>query len=100
MVQLHTKNLHLHHDIDLQAIAASCKGYVGADLEALCREATRFAYRRVSDTNEDDSIIITRMEDWESARAEVHPSITRGITTEIKKVTWDDIGGLKDLKVR
>lgn len=97
ILELHTKNLHLDHDVELQAIAASCKGYVGADLEALCREATRFAYRRVSDT-EDDSIIMTRMEDWESARAEVRPSMTRGITTEIKKVTWDDIGGLKDLK--
>lgn len=98
ILELHTKNLHLDHDVDLQVIAAYCKGYVGADLEALCREATRFAYRRVSDTNEDDNIIMTIMEDWESARAEVHPSMTRGITTEIKKVTWDDIGGLKDLK--
>jgi len=40
------------------------------------------------------------MEDWESARSMVSPSITRGVTKEISIVSWDDIGGLKDLKVR
>lgn len=39
------------------------------------------------------------MEDWKSARSVVGPSITRGVTVEIPKVTWEDIGGLKELKI-
>ena len=40
------------------------------------------------------------MEDWKYATYEVGPSMTRGVTKEFKKVSWDDIGGLKDLKKR
>lgn len=40
------------------------------------------------------------MEDWKNARSLVQPSITRGITVEIPKVTWKDIGGLKDVKTK
>lgn len=105
ILELHMKNLlldsktfQLDHDVDLQAIAASCNGYVGADLEALCGEAVRLAYRRVSETPKDASVIKLTMEDWKHATDEVGPSMTRGVTKEFKKVLWDDIGGLKDLK--
>ncbi|RWW76694.1 hypothetical protein BHE74_00015194 [Ensete ventricosum] len=97
LLQLYSKNLQLDENVDLQSIAASCNGYVGADLEALCREAARFAYRRLLDSRNKDALIL-KMEDWENARAEVGPSMTRGITKEVSKVSWDDIGGLKDLK--
>ncbi|XP_064968351.1 cell division control protein 48 homolog B-like isoform X1 [Musa acuminata AAA Group] len=97
ILELYSKNLQLDENVDLQSIAASCNGYVGADLEALCREAARFAYRRLSDSRDKDALIL-KMEDWENARAEVGPSMTRGITKEVSKVSWDDIGGLKDLK--
>lgn len=40
------------------------------------------------------------MEDWESARSLVKASMIRGVTKEAPTVSWDDIGGLKDLKVR
>jgi SpoVK/Ycf46/Vps4 family AAA+-type ATPase len=40
------------------------------------------------------------MEDWESARSEAKASMIRGVTKEAPTVSWDDIGGLKDLKVR
>ena len=96
--QLYTKKLSLDPEVDLQGIAASCNGYVGADLEALCREATLSAVRS-SDANEVAGVHLT-MEDWKHARSIVGPSITRGVTVEIPKVSWEDIGGLKDLKVR
>lgn len=86
-------------NVDLLAIAASCNGYVGADLEALCREAARFAHRRMLSCAGDGDSLVLRMEDWECARVEVGPSMTRGVTKEVLKVSWDDIGGLKDLKV-
>lgn len=85
-------------EVDLQAIAASCNGFVGADLEALCREAVMAALQRCSGTSENSTISLIT-EDWKHARSIVGPSMTRGITVEVPNVTWDDIGGLKDLKV-
>lgn len=84
--------------VDLQAVAASCNGYVGADLEALCREATLVAHGRSSDSSDSTAFSLT-MDDWKHAKSVVGPSVTRGVTVEIPKVTWDDIGGLKCLKV-
>lgn len=97
IVQLYTKKLPLDPEVDLQGIAASCNGYVGADLEALCREAALSAVRS-SDANEVGGVHLT-MDDWKHARSIIGPSITRGVTVEIPKVSWEDIGGLKDLKV-
>ncbi|KAF8658797.1 hypothetical protein HU200_059284 [Digitaria exilis] len=96
ILKLYAKNLHLDEKVDLQMIAAFCNGYVGADLEALCREAAKLAYHRMLDRGE--KVLKILMEDWESARSMVGPSITRGVTKEISTVSWDDIGGLKDLK--
>ena len=101
VLQLYTRKLPLSPDVDLQAIAASCNGYVGADLEALCREAAMCAMdrSRYENKDEDDGVWCVTMQDWTKARAIVGPSITRGVTVEIPKVSWDDIGGLNDLKV-
>ncbi|KAJ0980169.1 hypothetical protein J5N97_008424 [Dioscorea zingiberensis] len=98
IIQLYAKNLPLDHNVDLQVVAASCNGYVGADLEALCREAARFAHRRCSIAGMGENELLVTMEDWDLARSEVGPSITRGVAKEVSKVSWDDIGGLKDLK--
>jgi SpoVK/Ycf46/Vps4 family AAA+-type ATPase len=66
----------------------------------LCREAIKSAVRRSlnakKDVKKDSSLM---MEDWKTASSLVQPSITRGITVEIPDVTWNDIGGLKDVKV-
>lgn len=100
IAQLCTRKLHLDSNVDLQAIAASCNGFVGADLEALCREAALPAIKRNLGANKDAGVFSLTTEDWKHARSVVRPSITRGVTVEIPKVTWEDIGGLKDLKVR
>ncbi|XP_057736841.1 cell division control protein 48 homolog B isoform X1 [Arachis stenosperma] len=97
ILKLYTKKIPLDPSVNIKIIAASCNGYVGADLEALCREATMFAIKR-SNTNEDAINFSLTMEDWQNARSIVGPSITRGVTVEVPKVTWEDIGGLKDLK--
>ncbi|XP_054823150.1 cell division control protein 48 homolog B-like [Prosopis cineraria] len=98
ILKLYTKKIPLDPGVDLKMIAASCNGYVGADLEALCREATILAAKRFKSENENASNLNIMMEDWNNARAMVGPSITRGVTVEIPKVTWEDIGGLKELK--
>lgn len=98
ILKLYTKNLHLDSTVDLQTIAASCNGYVGADLQALCREAALLAHRRLSNSSEDEKVHTLIMADWESARSQVRASMTRGVTKEVSTVLWDDIGGLQDLK--
>ncbi|GAA0154646.1 primary active transporter [Lithospermum erythrorhizon] len=94
ILKLYTKKLPLDATVDLSAIASSCNGYVGADIEALCREATFSAAR----SSESSSIRCLNMDDWEHAKSVVGPSITRGVTVEVPKITWEDIGGLKNLK--
>ncbi|KAK1305537.1 hypothetical protein QJS10_CPA10g01988 [Acorus calamus] len=98
ILELHSKKFQMDSGVDLQAIAASCNGYVGADLEALCREAARSACRRSPGLIDSRNIPTLLMEDWEYGRSQVPRSITRGITVELPKETWDDIGGLKELK--
>ncbi|KAI8013590.1 hypothetical protein LOK49_LG05G00681 [Camellia lanceoleosa] len=99
ILKLYTKKLPLDPSVDLRSIAASCNGYVGADLEALCREAAMSALRKSSDANEEAGMRSLTMDDWKHARSFFGPSITRGVTVEIPKVSWEDIGGLKNLKV-
>ncbi|KAK4357993.1 hypothetical protein RND71_023603 [Anisodus tanguticus] len=67
-------------------------------LKALCREAAMSAVRKCSDSNLEDDYYSINMDDWKHARSVVGPSITRGVTVEIPKVSWEDIGGLKDIK--
>uniref|UniRef100_A0A0D3G6Y7 AAA+ ATPase domain-containing protein n=1 Tax=Oryza barthii TaxID=65489 RepID=A0A0D3G6Y7_9ORYZ len=98
ILKLYTKNLHLGECVDLQSVAASCNGYVGADLQALCREAARRAYGRLSSSSESENVLTLIMEDWESAKSVAKNSVTRGVTKEIPAVSWDDIGGLKAVK--
>lgn len=89
----------MDQNVNLQVIAVSCNGYVGADLEALCQQAASLANCRSQNSTVDGCVLTVRMEDWESAKLEIGPSITRGITKEVPKVSWDDIGGLQELKV-
>ncbi|CAL5388159.1 unnamed protein product [Camellia sinensis] len=98
ILKLYTKKLPLDPSVDLRSIAASCNGYVGADLEALCRKAAMSAVRKSSDANEEAGMRSLTMDDWKHARSVLGPSITRGVTVEIPKVSWEDIGGLKNLK--
>ncbi|CAN1319486.1 Cell division control protein 48 homolog B [Linum perenne] len=97
ILKLYTKKLLLDTDVDLQSVAASCNGYVGADLEALCREATLSAIKSADASGGTGSLCL-RSVDWKHARSVVGPSITRGVTVEVPKVSWEDIGGLMDLK--
>ncbi|KAJ8548027.1 hypothetical protein K7X08_021263 [Anisodus acutangulus] len=94
------ERLHIVKVSCMRYVAASCNGYVGADLEALCHEAAMSAVRKCSDSNLEDDYYSINMEDWKHARSVVGPSITRGVTVEIPKVSWEDIGGLKDIKKR
>ncbi len=91
----------------LRGLADQTHGFVGADIEALCKEAAMKALRRYLpqiDLNEDEiplelleSIRVT-WDDFMDALREIEPSAMREVFVEIPKVTWDDVGGLEDVK--
>ncbi len=93
--------------VDLEALANMTHGFVGADLQALCKEAAMKALRRyLPEIDLDTEIIpedlLLRMKvyqsDFLSALKEVHPSAIREVFVEIPNVHWTDIGGLKETK--
>ncbi len=97
----------LAEDVDLEKIAELTKGYTGADLAALVREAAMHALRRYLPEIdiEQEKIpvevlekMIVKMEDFISAFKDITPSGLREIQVEVPEVKWEDIGGLEQVK--
>jgi transitional endoplasmic reticulum ATPase len=93
--------------VDLQKLAKTTHGFVGADLYALCREAAMKALRRyLPQINlEDEEITNDVLEELEvhngdflEALKEVQPSAVREVFIEVPNVRWSDIGGLDEVK--
>ncbi|MGN0093425.1 MAG: CDC48 family AAA ATPase [Methanobrevibacter sp.] len=107
VLEIHTRNMPLSDDVDLDKIADSTHGFVGADLESLCKEAAMRVVRRlIPEINQSDEeipeetlkkIIVTN-EDFKEALKEIQPSALREVLVQIPDVKWDDIGGLEDAK--
>lgn len=107
ILQIHSRDAALGGDIDFARLAQLTPGFVGADLEALCREAAMNALRRVLPHIDYQrgyipyetlvSLNIT-MTDFQAALREVEPSTTREVYVEISETSWDDIGGLEEIK--
>ncbi|MEM1976307.1 MAG: CDC48 family AAA ATPase [Nitrososphaerota archaeon] len=107
ILQIHTRGMPLAEDVDLDKLAEMTKGYTGADLAALCREAAMKAIRRILpsiDFSEErippeilDKLVVT-MKDFMDAFKEITPTALREIEIEIPNVRWEDIGGLEDVK--
>jgi len=107
VLQIHTRGMPLAEDVDLPKLAASSHGFVGADLEALAKEAAMRALRRILPTVdlEKKSIpaetlnkIIVRMSDFQEALTEVEPSAMREVLVEVPNVHWSEVGGLANVK--
>nr|MDO8108971.1 CDC48 family AAA ATPase [Candidatus Sigynarchaeota archaeon] len=111
VLQIHTRGMPLSTDekdrVDLEFIAQTTHGYVGADLAALCREAAMRCLRRyLPKLNlEEDTIdpelldqIIVSMDDFKDAMKNIQPSAIREVLIEIPKVHWDMVGGLEKTK--
>jgi len=107
VLQIHTRGMPLDKDVDLQRLADISHGFVGADLQALAKEAAMRALRRVlPDMNlSSESIpldtlrkIIVRMQDFMEVIKETEPSAMREVFVEIPDIKWDDIGGLSTIK--
>ena len=105
--QIHTRSMPLDKKISLKEFANITHGFVGADISAVCREAAMAALRRYLPQIDLDSEVIdpelleqieVTKNDFEEALKEVMPSGIREVFVEIPNVTWDQIGGLEDLK--
>ncbi|KAF7473894.1 Hypothetical predicted protein [Marmota monax] len=107
ILQIRTKNMKLADDVDLEQVANETHGHVGADLAALCSEAALQAIRKKMDLIdlEDETIdaevmnsLAVTMDDFRWALSQSNPSALRETVVEVPQVTWEDIGGLEDVK--
>ncbi|MEM3938623.1 MAG: CDC48 family AAA ATPase [Saccharolobus sp.] len=108
ILQVHTRNMPLAEDVDLDKIAEQTHGYTGADLAALAREAAMNALRRFlrdKKINLEQEIPINalkelkvKMQDFIDAMKFIQPTLLREVYVEVPKVRWEDIGGLDDVK--
>ncbi|MBI1871258.1 MAG: CDC48 family AAA ATPase [Chlamydiae bacterium] len=107
ILEIHTRGMPLAEDVSLERIADITHGYVGADLEALAREAAMSCLRQVLEKRgmsiEDlpfeviESMEVTQ-EHFMQALNEVEPSAIREVSLETPNVRWSDIGGLEAVK--
>ncbi|KAF8997867.1 valosin-containing protein [Cyathus striatus] len=99
ILRIHTKNMKLGDDVDLEQIAADTHGYVGSDIASLCSEAAMQQIREkmdLIDLDEDtidaevlDSLGVT-MDNFRFALGTSNPSALRETVVEVPTVTWDD----------
>jgi transitional endoplasmic reticulum ATPase len=118
ILQIHTRGMPLSGEtsrgsdeasngVDLEKLAEITHGFVGADLEALAREAAMSALRKILpkiDFEMDEIPYETllklevTMDDFYDAMKEVEPSAIREVFVEVPDVRWNDVGGLEDIK--
>ncbi|MBI3625222.1 MAG: AAA family ATPase, partial [Candidatus Rokubacteria bacterium] len=107
ILEIHTRGMPLAEDVDLEELSEISHGFVGADLEALCREAAMAALRALLPQIEFEvgaipyealmELRIHRAHFFEALK-EVEPSALREITVEVPDVRWEDVGGLEAVK--
>ncbi|KAG0099788.1 AAA ATPase cdc48, partial [Podila epicladia] len=107
ILRIHTKNMKLDDDVDLEQIASETHGYVGSDVASLCSEAAMQQIREKMDLFDLDdetidaevlnSLAVT-MENFRYALGISNPSALRESVVEVPTVTWNDVGGLEKVK--
>jgi transitional endoplasmic reticulum ATPase len=109
ILDVHSRGMPLSDDVEMDRIAEITHGFVGADLEALCREAAMICLRRIiPDIDfalsqipyEQLAELEVYMDDFISALKEVEPSAIREVFVEVPNVKWKDVGGLSEVKER
>jgi transitional endoplasmic reticulum ATPase len=109
VLEIHSRGMPLAEEVDIAHLAEITHGFVGADLEALCREAAMICLRRIMpeidfNLNRIPYDQLTRLEvhmdDFLAAFREVEPSAIREVFVEIPDVGWQDVGGLGSVKDR
>ena len=109
ILEIHSRGMPLAGDVQMEHLAEITHGFVGADLEALCREAAMSCLRQIMGEidfgqtgipYETLSKLEVRMEDFLSALREIEPSAIREVFVESPNIHWDDVGGMSSLKER
>ena len=107
ILSIHTRGMPIDEKVDLKQISKITHGFVGADLEVLAKEAAMRSLRKILpeiDLNEEkiSSEILQKIQissdDFRDALKEVKPSALREVQVQTPNVTWDDVGGLDELK--
>jgi transitional endoplasmic reticulum ATPase len=104
--QVHTRGVPLADNVNLTEYADTTHGFVGADIALLVKEAAMHALRKVLPRVDLDKEIPAELleelkvtgEDFDEARRHVEPSAMREVLVEVPDVTWEDVGGLEDVK--
>ncbi len=109
ILEIHTRGMPLADDVNLNEISELTNGFVGADLEALCKEAAMHAIRKRMEAGEIDieaeeipeevleNLKVTK-EDFMSALKNIEPSAMREVLVEVPNIGWKDVGGLEEAK--
>ena len=107
ILEIHSRGMPLAKDVDLPRLADITHGFVGADLEALCREAAMICVRRILPEIDFAQAALPYeslqklelcREDFLAALREVEPSALREVFVEVPTTTWEDVGGLEQAK--
>jgi len=107
ILNIHTRGMPLDENVKLEKISKTTHGFVGADLEVLCKEAAMRSLRRIlPEINLDEEKVSKEVlqkikitsDDFTDALREVRPSALREVLVQIPNVSWDDVGGLDKLK--
>jgi transitional endoplasmic reticulum ATPase len=109
ILDIHSRGMPLAQDVDMTHLAEITHGFVGADLEALCREAAMICLRRIMPNINFELTVIpyeqltaleVHMDDFAEALREVEPSAIREVFVEVPDILWKDVGGLEPVKSR
>lgn len=108
ILKIHTRGMPLNKDVNLDEIASVTHGFVGADLESLCKESAMIVLRRILPKIKmegEEEIpaeflekLIVKHEDFMEALKSVRPSAMREVLVETPNIGWEDIGGLNKIK--
>jgi transitional endoplasmic reticulum ATPase len=107
ILEIHTRGMPLAKDVDVEKLAGITHGFVGADLEALGREAAMSALREIlpkidfelSDIPYETLLKLeVTMDNFLEAMKEIEPSAIREVFVEVPDVKWSDVGGLENIK--
>ena len=107
ILSIHTRGMPINEKVNLKQISKTTHGFVGADLEVLSKEAAMRSLRRILpeidlDEEKISSEILQKIEitsnDFQEALKEVKPSALREVQVQVPDVSWDDVGGLDELK--
>lgn len=109
VLKIHTRGMPLTKNVNLDEIASVTHGFVGADLEALSKEAAMNVLRKLlpkMNLDADEQIpqeilekLIIKQQDFMDALKNVRPSAMREVLVETPTIGWKDVGGLDNVRL-